>query len=775
VSGASDAAAVPAGAADATRRTALRICPLCEATCGLAVSIEGGRVVSIRGDEHDVFSHGYLCPKAVALKDLHEDPDRLRQPLVRRGGRLVAASWDEAFDEIDRRLGALIARHGREAIGLALGNPVAHKMGLSLYVRRLAKALGSRNRFSASTLDQMPKQLACGLMYGDPFSVPVPDIDRTDLLLVIGANPAVSNGSLWTVPDVRARIRQLRARGGRLIVVDPRRSETAQLADRHLFIRPGTDVFLLLALVHALFDEERVRLGHLLPHLNGVDELRRAVAPFSAERIAERCGIEATTLRELARELAGARSAAVYGRLGTCTQSFGTLNSWLIDALNILTGQLDRPGGVLFPKAAAFAGNTNGAPGRGKGLRTGRWRSRVSGAPEVLGELPMVCLSEEIETPGPGQLRALFTIASNPVLSAPNGARLAAALEGLDLMVSVDIYRNETTRHAHVVLPGDSPLEESHYDLFFTQFSCRNQVRYSAPMLQSSESRPAEWQILLRLAAIAEGRGAGADVAALDEDLARQQLSRLSGGTDLDLSEVVTPAFAIGPERLLQIGLRLGPYGDRLGEAPAGLSLERLRDAPHGIDLGALAARLPEILRTASGRIELAPPPLIEDLARVDMARQALPREADGEATTLLLIGRRDVRSNNSWMHNLPTLAKGPERCTAIVHPTDAGHVGLVEGDIARLTGPNGASIRVRVSLSEQVMAGVVSVPHGWGHDLEGSRLAVASARPGANINALTDERIREPLSGTAILSGIAVHLRRDAAPQARDARIAPP
>jgi anaerobic selenocysteine-containing dehydrogenase len=746
----------------AGRHTALRICPLCEATCGLAFTVEDGRVVSIRGDPEDVFSRGYLCPKAVALKDLHDDPDRVRRPLVRRDGRLVEAGWDEAFEEIDRLLGGLIARHGREAIGLALGNPVAHKMSLSLYVRRLARALGSRSIFSASTLDQMPKQLACGLMFGDPFSVPVPDLDRTDLLLVIGANPAVSNGSLWTVPDVRGGIRDLRARGGRLIVIDPRRSETAQLADVHHFIRPGADLFLLLALVHALFDEGRARPGRLQDHLNGLPELRQAVAPYGPEAMAAHCGIAAPALRELARELAGARRAAVYGRLGTCTQVNGTLNSWLIDALNILTGQLDRPGGVLFPKAAAFAANTIGTPGRGRGLRTGRWRSRVSGAPEVMGELPMTCLSEEIESPGPGQLRALVTIATNPVLSAPNGARLAAALGSLELMVSVDIYRNETTRHAHVVLPGVSPLQESHYDPFFTQFSCRNQVRYSPPVLPPEPGRPAEWQILLRLAAIAEGLGAGADVAALDGQLARQEAARLGDGAQGALQQVASTSRACGPERLLQIGLRLGPYGDLRAEAQGddrhGLTLDALLMAPHGLDLGELSSRVPEVLRTPSGRIELAPPMLIDALAQLAQP----PSYAAAAASTLRVVGRRDMRSNNSWMHNLPTLAKGPERCTAIVHPADAARLGLEEGRMAQLTGPRDMTIRIRVTLSDEMMPGVISVPHGWGHDLEDVQLGLASRRPGANLNWLIDDRVRDPLSGNAVLSGVTVRVNPD-------------
>ncbi|MGE5649732.1 MAG: molybdopterin-dependent oxidoreductase, partial [Bacillota bacterium] len=456
-----------------TETTAYRICPLCEACCGLELKISDNKVVSIRGHDADVFSRGYICPKGAALKDLHEDPDRLRTPLIKRDGRFVEASWDEAFAEIARRLPPIVREHGSDAAALVVGNPAVHKIGLINYVPRLVKGLGTRNIFTASTLDQMPKQLSAGLMFGHWLSIPVPDIERCDYLLMLGANPMVSNGSLWTVPDFRGKAKAMRARGGRLVVIDPRCSETAAVADEHHFIRPGADVFLLLGLVHALFDERQVRPGRLAEHVNGLDALRDAVQAFAPERVAPRCGFEAATIRRLARELAAAPRAAVYGRIGTCTQEYGTLCSWLVDALNVLTGNLDREGGAMFPKAAAFAANTVGKPGSGRGIVTGRRKSRVSGAPEVLGELPMGCLAEEIETPGAGQVRALISVAGNPVLSAPNGERLAAALDGLDFMVSVDIYLNETTRHADVILPGSSPLEDAHYDTAFPQFSYR--------------------------------------------------------------------------------------------------------------------------------------------------------------------------------------------------------------------------------------------------------------------------------------------------------------
>lgn len=729
--------------------TAHRICPLCEACCGLELRVAGGKVVDIRGHAADVFSAGYLCPKAASLRELHEDPDRLRSPLLKRGGRFVEVGWDEAFAEIERRLPPLRERHGRDAVALVVGNPTVHKMGLSLYVPRLARALGTHNVFTASTLDQMPKQLSAGLMFGSWLSVPVPDIDRTDLLLVLGANPVASNGSMWTVPDFRGRAEALRARGGRMIVVDPRRSETARLADRHLPIRPGADAFFLLGLVHTLFAEGRVRLGRLAEHVTGLEALEPAVSGFPAERVAPRCGIPADAIREAARELAGARRAAVYGRIGTCTQEFGTLASWLVDVLNVLTGHLDEPGGAMFPKAAAFAANTTGAPGSGRGVVKGRHRSRVSGAPEVMGELPITCLAEEIETPGEGQVRALLSVATNPVLSSPNGARLAAALERLELMVSLDVYLNETTRHAHVILPGLSPLEEPHYDVAFPQLSCRNHARYSAAVLPRPEGALAEWETLLRIAAIAGGKGAHADVAALDDALVAQDVERRAGAQ----AGAVLAAVARwrGPERLLDLALRSGPYGDLFGLRPGGLTLEKVAAAAGGLDLGPLEPRVPEVLRTPSGKIELAPPELLRDLER---AAADLARPPPG----LVIVGRRQLRSNNSWMHNLPVLAKGPFRCTALVHPADAARLGLAHGARARISRA-GRAIEVTVEVSDEMMPGVVSLPHGWGHDLPGTRLSVAARRPGANLNAVLDDGLRDPLSGNAVLSGVPVEM----------------
>lgn len=727
-----------------------RICPLCEACCGLELKISDNKVIGIRGHEDDGFSRGYICPKGVSLKDLHEDPDRLRTPLIKRNGSFVEATWDEAFSEIEQRLLPLRGEHGADAIATVVGNPTSHKTGLMMYFPRLVKALGTRNLFSASTLDQMPKQLSVGLMFGSWLSFPVPDIDRCDYLLILGANPMVSNGSLWTVPDFRGKARAMRAHGGRIVVIDPRRTETADAADEHHFIRPGSDVFLLLGLVHTLFDENLVRLGRLAEHVTGLDEVAHAVKPFAPETVATRCGFEATTIRRLARELANSEHAAVYGRMGTCTQEYGTLCSWLIDVLNVLTGNLDREGGAMFAKAPAFAANTMGKPGTGRGVVTGRRKSRVSGAPEVMGELPIGCLAEEIETPGEGQVRALITMASNPVLSAPNGGRLSAALDRLDFMVSIDIYLNETTRHANVILPGSSPLEDLHYDIAYPQFAYRNYARFSEPVFSRNSGHPPEWQILLRLAAILQGKGAQADVLKLDDELFAEEVKRsMDEHADAVLSAM---AHLKGPERQIDLALRTGPYGDLFGRRPDGLNLAKVKAAPGGIDLGPLQPRIPEVLRTPSGKIELAPPMLLADLAR--------PLEAlSHPVAELVIVGRRQVRSCNSWMHNLPILAKGPYRCTVQVHPQDAQRLGLQDGGAARISA-GGREVEAMIEISDRMMPGVVSLPHGWGHAMPGTRMSVAAERPGTNLNAVLDEARRDPLSGNAVLNGVAIRMQ---------------
>jgi anaerobic selenocysteine-containing dehydrogenase len=729
---------------------AFSTCPLCEATCGLQITVADGTVTGIRGDADDVLSHGFVCPKGASLRELHEDPDRLRTPLIREpGGELRPASWDEAFAEIDRRLPAIQAEHGHQAVAAYIGNPSAHNLSSLIYGRVLLKALQTRNLYSASTVDQYPKQMASALMFGGGATVAVPDVDRTDHLLILGANPLASNGSLLTAPDMRGRLRAIRARGGKVVVIDPRRTRTAREADEHHFIRPGTDALLLFALMHTLFDECLADPRPLAAHVAGLDTIRALAGEISPEDVAATCGIAAPEIRRMARELAQAPRAVVYGRIGTTTQRFGTTASWLVDVLNVLTGNLDRPGGAMFARTAVGSSNTAGEPGRGRGAAFGRWHSRVRGLGELFGELPAACLAEEIETPGEGQVRALLTVAGNPAVSTPNSDRLAAALEQLDFMVSVDIYVNETTRHADVILPGPSPLQRSHYDVALLGFAVRNVANYSPPVLAPDPDTPAEWETLLRLTGVVTGQGRNADVAAIDRfvalETARRQTadaySPVHGRDPEELLAEVAPH--VGPERILDLLLRSGPYR---------LTLAELEAAPHGIDLGPLEPRVPEVLRTASGKIELAPDLLVADVARL---HEALAEPVNG---SMVLVGRRDLRSNNSWMHNLPMLVSGKQRCTAHVHPDDAERLGLVDGEAVAVRSRAGTVV-VPVEVTEDVMPGVVSIPHGWGHDQPGMDLSVAGEHAGTNSNVLTDELVLEPLSGTAILNGIPVEL----------------
>ncbi len=692
-------------------------CPLCEATCGLEVTIEDGHVIRVTGDKEDVFSHGFICPKGGSLGALHHDPDRLRTPLVRRDGELVEATWDEAFAEIDRRLAPILERD-RNAVGVYAGNPSAHNLATLLYGRVFNKAIGTRNVFSASTVDQMPKHVSSGYMFGGALTIPVPDLDRTLHLLVLGANPLASNGSLMTAPDARGRLRGIRDRGGKVVVIDPRRSRTAEHADEHHFIRPGTDPLLLFGIVHTLFEEDLATPGE---HLTGVDDVRALAEPFSPEAVARPTGIAAAEIRRMARELAAAECAAVYGRIGTTLAKYGTLASWLVDVVNALTGNLDRPGGAMFPLAAA--GQTNADPGApSRGFRTGRWTSSVRGLPEALGELPVAALSEEIEA----GIAALFTISGNPALSTPNGERLTAALEGLELLVCVDVYVNETTRHADVILPGPTAVERPHYPLPFYQLSVRNVANYSPALLDSPV--PQEWETLLRLTGIVTGQGPDADIAAIDAFVA-SQLGAYEGDRT-------------GPERLLDILLRKGPYD---------LTLDDLEAAPHGVDLGPLQPRLPDVLRTPSGKVELAPGPVTADVPRL---REELDRATDG----FVLIGRRQLRSNNSWMHNLTPLVKGKDRCTAWLHPDDAARIGVADGELARVTSRAG-EVEVPVEVTDAIMPGVVSIPHGWGHGVDGTRLSVAREHAGVNSNLLGDEQVVDPVSGNAVLNGVPVQI----------------
>jgi anaerobic selenocysteine-containing dehydrogenase len=736
--------------------THFRTCPFCEATCGLEIETEGREVVSVRGDADDVFSRGFICPKAYGVKQLHEDPDRLTTPLVRRGGELVEATWDEAFEEIDRRLPAIIAKHGKNAVAVYNGNPNAHNLSFLTHGPAWLRVLGSQNMYSASTVDQMPKQVSAGHMFGTMLSVPVPDVDRCEHLLMLGANPLVSNGSLLTAPNMRGRLRGIRERGGKVVVVDPRRTRTAEEADEHHFIRPGTDALLLAAIASTLVEEGLDAPGRLAEHVTGLDEVRELVRDFPPEGVADTCGIPAAEIRRMARELAAAERAAVYARIGTCTQEFGTHASWLVDVLNVLTGNLDREGGAMFPRAAAGQRNSSGPSGSGRGVRFGRWTSRVRGLPEFFGELPVAVLAEEIDTPGEGQVRALVTIAGNPLLSTPNSERLERAVEGLDFMLSIDIYVNETTRHADVVLPGPEPLQKSHYDLALYQLAARNVANFSPAVLE--REGPAEWEVFMRLAGIVAGQGPNGDTAAFDDmvigTLIQRELgtddSPVAGREPAELLAELEPRR--GPERVLDFLIRTGPYGDGFGADPGGLTLDVLEQSPHGVDLGPLEPRIPEVLRTPSGKVELAPEAIVADMDRL---RAALGRERNGG---MVLIGRRQLRSNNSWMHNLPALVKGKESCTLHMHPDDAARLGLADGGIASVSSAAG-SLEAPVEVTDGIMPGVVSIPHGWGHDASGVRLGVAAAHAGVNSNVLADESAVEPLSGNAVLNGIPVEV----------------
>ncbi|HEV8630343.1 MAG TPA: molybdopterin-dependent oxidoreductase [Thermoanaerobaculia bacterium] len=711
-----------------TTTTHLRACNLCEAICGVEIRVEDGRITTIRGDAADPLSRGHICPKAVALQDLEDDPDRLREPL-RRGalGDWQPVGWQEALDEIAARTRRIQAEHGRDAVGVYLGNPNVHNSGSLLYVRPFLAALGSRSRFSATSVDQLPHHVAAMLMFGHQFLLPVPDVDRTDFLLALGANPLASNGSMMTAPGMRERLKQLRARGGTLVVVDPRRTETARLADRHLFITPGTDALLLLALLQVLFAEGLVRPGRLEAFTDGLAELRAVAGGFPPEAVAGATGIAAEEIRRLARELAAAPTAACYGRLGVSVQEFGGLCQWLVNALNVVTGNLDRPGGSTFPRPAIDVLRLIG-PGR-----RGRWQSRVRGLPEFAGELPSSTLAEEIDTPGPGQLRALFTVAGNPVLSTPNGARLERALPGLELMVAIDPYLNETTRHAHFILPTTPPLQRDHYDVIFHALAVRNTARYSAPLFPADRGLRHDWQVLAGLAR------------RLDRGPLLVRLRRRL-------------VAALGPRRQLDLALRAGPYGAGFLPFARGLTLRRLARQPHGVDLGAHEPCLPARLRTPARRIALAPEPLVADVERLRMrllapAAAGVAGNGHGE---LHLIGRRQVQSNNSWMHNVPRLMRGKDRCTLLMHPTDAARRGLVDGALVEVASRTGR-IRAPLEVSDEMKPGVVSLPHGWGHHRPGTRQATAAAHAGASLNDVTDEERVDALSGNAALSGVPV------------------
>jgi anaerobic selenocysteine-containing dehydrogenase len=711
-----------------------RTCNLCEAMCGMVVTVDGDKVTGIRGDRDDVLSHGHICPKGPALRELYEDPDRLRRPVRREGSTFAEVAWDAALAEAAERIAEVQARHGKNAVAIYLGNPSVHNHGAILMGQALLSALGSRNRFDANSQDANPKLYVSLLMYGELTALTVPDIDRTDFFLCLGANPAASNGSLMSLGDVRGRLKGVRERGGRFVLVDPRRTETADYADQHHFIRPGGDPALLLAMLQVIFAEGLYDAAALDRSARGVEPLKALAARFPPERVAAAIGIEAPAIRDLARGFAGAKRAVAYGRVGICTNEFGPTGSWLVEALNVVTGNFDRPGGAMFTRPAIDLSGLARKLGVGG---AGRYRSRVRGLPELGGMLPATAMAEEMETPGPGQIRGLITLAGNPVLSVPGGDRLARSLAGLDFMVSIDIYLNETTRHAHLVLPPRAALERGHYDVVLHALTVRNTVKWSEPVVPPAPDTRDDWDILyelsLRLAARRGGR-----------------LAEKAAALALRLGR-------LGPERVIDLLLRFGPYGD--GFLPGhGLTLDRVRRAPHGIDLGPLVPMRAERVCTKSGLVEICPGPLAADVDRVERWLVAAP------AAGFSMIGRRHVRSNNSWMHNIRSLVKGPDRATLQMHPDDARHAGLAGGAPVVVRGRAGEA-NARLEITADVMPGVVSLPHGFGHADAVTTLRVAGAVPGPNANAVTDPHLLDPLTGTAVLNGVPVTVNAAPAP----------
>lgn len=684
--------------------THARTCHICEANCGILVELDGDRVASIKGDPDDVLSRGHICPKATAIADLQTDPDRLRAPVKRVDGQWVDIGWDEAFAEIAARFAAIRAAGG--AGGLYVGNPTAHNYSVGMMTGHLKRALGTRSVWSAGTIDQIPHQLVQLWMYGHNSLFPIADIDRTDTMLMIGANPMASNGSVWTAPGVRHRIAGLQARGGQLIVVDPRRTETAELADRHLFIRPGTDPAFLIALILVLDEAGRIRPGRLLDFMDGFDAALAALRRFQIPALAAHCGISEEDIRAVAERIGNGRPAAVYGRMGVSTAAFGTLNHWLIQLLNIATGNLDAIGGAMFSEPGvdlvALAGKGN----------HGRFHSRVSGIPEILGELPVVTMAEDIATPGEGQVKALFTIAGNPVLSCPDGQALDAALETLDLMVSVDMYVTETSRHAHYILPPCGPLQKDHYALSLGAIAVRNYAKYSPALLPMGVNEKSDWEIVAGVASamlVAQGY----------------------------------PAPNIRAPR--------DTLDHMLKQSSHGLTLAEVEAQPHGVDFGELKpGRLPARLQNEDQRIKALPPAIPAELDRFAGQMADL---ADG---ALLLIGRRHIRSNNSWLHNSKRLLKGPERCTLMIHPRDAEARGILDGQNVSITSRVG-TVTAPAEVTDSLMPGTVSLPHGWGHGREGVKLSVARTRPGVSLNDLTDRQRFDPLSGNAAVNGTPV------------------
>lgn len=738
--------------------------------CGLKATVTDGVVSSVRANHDDVWSKGHLCPKGASLQHVHHDPDRLRQPLVRnRSGEHVPVSWDDAFAEVEQKLRPVIDRHGARAVSVYIGNPVAHNLGLETYVGALigmAGAAGMPAYYTPGTVDQWPLNVVSALLFGGMWNAPIPDLDRTDHLMMLGANPSASQGSMLSAPDIMGRLSGIRERGGTVVVVDPRRTQTARRASEWVPVRPGTDALLLFAILHTLAENGWVRSAeHLDGMVSGLADVVGMSAPFSPERVEAATGIAAETIRRLTADLARADRPVLYSRIGTCTQEFGTLATWLVFVINVALGSVDRPGGALFPKAAVWSPMFMKPPDQdGPGWQFGRFRSRVRGTAEVLGQFPVSCLAEEIDTPGDGQIRALITVAGNPVISAPGARRLDAALTGLDAMISVDNWLNETTRHADVILPGLSPLERAHCDDLYWMYSIASCVKWSDPAVPPQADRPGEWEIMLRLAGAMVGIAApDVDVRAMD-DLYTQGIVHTacqSPDTPLfgrDPAEVFLAMDGVGPERMIDLGIRVGPWGDDLGRRAGGLTLAEVRRHPDGLRLGELeGGRLAEVLTTPSKKIELVHQMLTADIPR-------LAARLDRAGDDLLLTSRRHLRSNNSWLHNVAGLMRGKDRCTLLIHPDDAARHDVADGDIVEVSTTEG-SLDVAAEVTEEMMPGVVSLPHGWGHGVNGTHMDIANAHPGVNTNLLNPGALVDVPSNTQVVNGVPCQLRTRRAP----------
>ncbi|PTB94965.1 dehydrogenase [Marinobacter sp. B9-2] len=694
-------------------QTHYRTCNICEAMCGLEIKHRGNEILSIKGDNNDPFSHGHICPKAVALQDFYNDEDRLKTPMRRTADGWQEISWDEAFGEIASRFRAIQQEHGQDAVGVYLGNPNAHNFGNAIMLPRFFKALGTNNRYSSASADQLPHHVASNYMLGAGMLIPVPDIDHTDFMLIIGANPIVSNGSLMTAPGVGKRLKAIQQRGGKVVVVDPRRTETAKKADQHLFIRPETDALFMLALVHTLFEEQLVTLGHLEDRIDGLELLAEAVKPYSPETVADACGMSANAIRELAREMAAAKSAVCYSRMGASTQSFGGLCQWLNNVLNILTGNFDSRGGAMFPQPAFDLVRDK----KGKPSSYGRYESRVRKLPYFNNEFPVATLADEILTQGEGQIRAMITIAGNPVLSAPGGARLEEAFDALDFMVSVDIYLNETTRHADIILPATTGLEVPHFDVFFNSFAVRNTAKFSEPMFEKSPNQKHDWEILRDLALQLTG---------LEDD-------------------------GVTPEAMLDLGLKHGAYGKE------GMSLETLKANPHGVDLGPLQPCLEQRIQTEDGRIRIAPELYLDDLKRLNDS--GLLQANQNSDYPFTLVSRRLPRSHNTWTQNSHRLVKGKNPCTLQMNASDVSKLGLEDGQLATVSSATG-SIELPVEIDDDMFEGVVSMPQGWGHNRPDTAMSIAQGQPGVSMNDVTDSRRIDALTGNAAFNGTRVAVR---------------